>query len=142
MDTMIKTIHTLQQRGIPEDSYFTICLSDDVSNEINTHTEHDTNWSENSEQKVVEYFGVTKRVALFNHKIQKIHVQHGTLSHDLEIPDDCQVYQAIRSETTFYPTGEKRDRIIGRVVGLVKNDKVIEEYFLNGIENEIRGMKS
>lgn len=134
---MIKTIHSLKHRNIPENSFFTMHLHDN-----SIHSENDTNWSDTGEVRVCEYFGGHKTVCVSKLKVKKIHIKHGMLEKELEVPKDCEVYQAIRSQTTFYPSGEKKDRIVGRTVGLVKDGKVIEEYFLNDVENQIFGMKS
>ena len=118
------------------DSFFTLHFADNSS-----VCEKEANWSDCSEQKVCEYFGGTKTVNVCTHAVKEIHVKHGDLEHILEVPDGCEVYQANRSETVFRQNGEKVDRHVGKVVGLVKDGSVIEEYFLNGIENQIFGLK-
>lgn len=119
-----------------DDSFFTLHFKDDSS-----VCETETNWSEMGETKVCGYFGGEKRVCVCKHPVKEIHVKHGNLEHTLEVPDGCEVYQANRSETTFLQNGEKKMRTVGRVIGLVKDGEVIEEYFLNGIEGVVHGMK-
>ncbi len=133
-----KETRTLEERGIPHDSFFTATFKDD-----SIASEKEANWSEFSEVKIVDYFDGKKTVYLSKHPIKHIHIKHGSLEHSIkDISKDVQVYQAIRSETLFNPGQEKRVRVLGRVVGLVKDGKVIEEYFLNEVNNEVRGMKA
>lgn len=128
--------HSLKSRGLHEDSFFTAHFTDGSS-----VTEHDTNWSDFSETKVCEYFGGKKTVLISKHPIKKLHVKHGSLEHFVDVPKDCDVYQAVRSESLFISEQERKDIVLGRVIGLVKDGKVIEEYFLNGMENRVLGMK-
>lgn len=131
-----KTEQTLKERGIAEDSFFTIHHKDGT-----VLSEHLVNWSENGEVKVCEYFGMKKTVCVCTHPVKMIQIKHGDLHHTLEVPDGYEVYQSIRSETNFLQNGERTARTLGRVVGLVKDGEVVEEYFLNGIEGKVYGMK-
>ena len=107
----------------------------------NGHKETDCSWHAQGHTKEVEYFGGKKTICVSNNKIKHIHVCHNGLEKELDIPEGHEVYQAIRSEVTFYPNQKKKEKILGRVVGLVKDNKVVEEYFLNDIANEVVGMK-
>ncbi len=127
---------SLEERGIPFNSLFIIKFQDG-----SMITEHECNWSELSETKVVNYFGGKKTIAVCIHPVKTLRIEHGEMTHTIEIPENCEVYQAIRAETNFMSNGIKKDKINGRVVGLVKDNEVIEEYFLNGLEGRIMGMK-
>lgn len=127
---------TLEERGRPKDSYFHI-----VFHEGTERKEHDTNWSDFSENKKVDYMGGKKSVNISKYKIKHIKMFHGLLKTEMDVPDDCEVYQAVRAETIFIPNGNKIVKIHGRVVGLIKNNEVQEERFLNGTENVVLGWR-
>ncbi len=131
-----KETKTLEERGLHSTSYFSVLFKDGT-----TRTEHDTNWSEMSEVVAVKYFGGIKTVLLATVPIHKISVLHGKMHTEIEVPKDCRVYQAIRSESSLGMDGKATHRIVGRVVGLVKNGEVIEERFLDGNEGGVRGLK-
>lgn len=127
---------SLEKRGLKEDSFFVVHFKDD-----SFVSEKDANWNEMGEVKVCDYFGGKKTVCICTHPVKKIHIKHEGMEHILEVPKDCYVYQANRSETLFLQNGEKKERLLGRVIGLVKDNEIIEEYFLNGIEGRIFGNK-
>lgn len=126
----------LADRKIHPHSFFEVHFKDK-----SFRTEHETNWSDMATEKRVKYFGGTKTVMVCNHQVSHIIMRHGELVTTLHVKDGEEVYQAIRSETLFYPDGRKTDRINGRVIGIVKDDEVIEERFLNGVANQILGVK-
>lgn len=136
-DKINKQQASLQERGLSEDSYFVITFQDDSQ-----ITEHDCNWTEISTRKRVAYQGNTKTVLVCNEKVKNIHIFHGDKDLHVDVPNDCEVYQAIRSETIFNPTGSKKNQIIGRVVGLIKNDEVISEYVINVLQGVVSGWRN
>lgn len=131
-----KTIQTLQERGIPENSFFSVIFED--GSEV---TEKDTNWSTFSEKKEVDYFSNKKVVKVSKYPVKLLKCFHEGIEASIEVPKDCQAYQAIRSETLIIQGAERKNRIIGRVIGIVKGDEVIEELFLNGIQFKVEGFK-
>jgi hypothetical protein len=135
-DDIEKIDGSLLARGVDEGSYFEVTFADGSK-----RTEHDTNWSSFSERKVVNYFGELKTVFVSKYHISHISMKHCGLESEIQVDDGCEVYQACRSETLFLPQGGKRTRITGRVLGMVKDDEVMVEYFLNGLENAVHGMK-
>lgn len=82
-----------------------------------------------------------KVVHVCKHSVKKISVTHEGLSTFIDVPHGCEVYQSIRAETVFLPTGEKVDQILGRIIGIVKDGEVIEEHFINGLNKKIEGLK-
>lgn len=135
-EKITKQQKSLEERGIPNHSYFILTFQDD-----SVISEMDCNWSDISSTKIVSYFGGKKTVAICDHSVKSIILKHEEMEHNLEIPEGCEVYQAIRAETNFLNNGQKKERINGRVLGIVCEGEVIEEYFLNGVEGRIMGMK-
>lgn len=128
---------TLVERGIPQDSYFEIVFEDGSQ-----RNESNTNWRDFSIEKDVKYGDRMKTVMVSRYNISKITMNHGSLQKIVDVSANCEVYQAIRSQSAFSMTGKGLSSdILGRSLGLVQNDEVIEEYFLNGITNEIIGFK-
>lgn len=127
----------LEDRGVHPHSYFEVQFVDG-----SVRTEHETNWRDLSVEKTVEYFGGKKTVKVCQLPVKRVVMRHGDLSTIIDVPEGVEVYQAIRSETIFVPGGRKIDRISGRVVGLVKDNKVIEERFLNAAAGEVFGARA
>lgn len=140
MDIMIaeaiqKTDKTLEERGLPEDSFFEVVFADG-----SWTSERYVNWSSISEEIRVEYFGGTKTVFVCKLPVKRIEVHHEGLVASLDVSEGCQVFQAVRSESII-TDGKKENRILGRVIGLVKDGEVIEEQFINEIMNEVLGTR-
>ena len=117
-------------------SYFKLTLDDD-----SVVLESDKAWSTISQIKSVEYFGGKKTVYVCTLSVKRIEMFHDGLETSIDIPEGCEVYQAIRSMTDFMPTGGSTSKTHGRCVGIVKDGKVIEERFLNGVLGEVQGVK-
>lgn len=135
-DKIVKTTQSLKERGLPENSYFRVVFLD--GSEID---EMNTNWSLLSEKKVVKYFGKEKVVHSCKYPVKSIEAFHEGLNKKIEIPEGCEAYQAIRGDTILILNYKRLDRVIGRIIGFVKNGEVIEEYFLNGLSNNVEGIK-
>lgn len=128
---------SLEERGIPADSFFQVFFTDGSS-----ISEKNANWSAMSEDmRAVNYFGNKKSVRVLKFPASKISMHHEDLYAEIEIPEGCQVFQAIRAETMFLPNGTSKPRTIGRVIGLVRDGEVIEEQFLNGLQHEVLGVR-
>ena len=112
---------------------FTILLKDGSSLK-------NCDWGSISTQKRVKYQDGFKTIFSCNLNVLKIKIELGELETEIEVPDDYEVYQAIRGQTTFL-NGESDKQILGRVVGLVKDGEVVEERFLNLPENIISGWR-
>lgn len=119
-----------------DDSHFHLTFHDD--SEIK---EHDANWSSMSEHRTVEYRDGKKAVMLLTQRAKHIKIIHDGQSLDLDVPDGHDVYQFTRAETFLVPHKEKQTRIIGRGLGFIKNNKIVEEYFLNGLEGITQGFR-
>jgi hypothetical protein len=99
------------------------------------------NWSDISIEKTVKYGKGTKIVFVCKFPAKQITINHEELTTNIDIPENCEVYQSIRGETLFLPDGTKKNKIAGRTVGLVKNGEIIEERFLDSSQNIISGFK-
>lgn len=117
-------------------SYFKIELKDGSFRD-----ERDCSWSSISEHRIVNCFGNKKGVMVCKLPVKKIEVFHEDLHDGILVPENCEVYQAIRSESIITPNYGRNDRIVGRYIGILENGKVIEERFLNALENSIQGMR-
>lgn len=131
-----RTDKSLAERGIPDDSFFGVKFPDGSNLD-----ERNTNWSDMAEEAKVGYFGGTKTVLLCTAAISSIEACHGSLRASLCVPEGYKAYQAVRSQASLVG-GVKRVEVVGRVIGVVKDGEVIEEQFLNGLENEVVGRRN
>ena len=141
MDTMMadnieKTDKSLEERGLPADSFFDVVFEDG-----STASERWMNWSQISDERRVEYFGMTKTVFVSRLPVKRIVIRHGDLETTVDVPAGCEAYQGVRSETMLLG-GKKESRVLGRIVGIIKDGEVIEERFLNGIQHEVQGTRN
>lgn len=134
-DQIKRTDKSLEERGIPADSFFEAAFSDGSS-----VSEKESNWSDMSEERRVGYFGGTKTVMVCKFPVRCVLVRHGELLAFVDVPEGSEAYQAVRSETVILD-GKKEHRILGRVVGVIRDGEVVEEKFLNGVENAVLGVK-
>jgi len=114
-------------------SFFTGEFSDGTKIDERVNT-----WTDISETKIVNSVEGEKKVHVSKFPMKHLKMEHKGISKDLDIPDDCEVYQSIRVTDTFLQNGEKKQKVLGRVFGLVKDNTVVEEYFLG---DEITGYK-
>ncbi len=133
---ILKTHKSLKDRGLPNNSFFSLQFTDKSS-----CSEHDTSWIGMSERREVDYFGSKKIVHVCSHNVKKISVSHEEMNISINVPTGCEVYQSVRAETVFLHNGQKEYRIVGRIIGLVKDGEVIEEQFINGLQREVTGLK-
>ena len=133
---ILKTSKTLEERGLPKNSYFEVVFFDgSIVSEINT------NWSAMSRKEQVDYFGRPIVAFISNYPVKSIKIKLNDMEALIdEIPEDCEVYQFVRSERILGRYIDK-ESIIGRGIGLIKNGAVVEERFINALENNIQGMK-
>lgn len=131
-----KTDKTLEERGLPGDSFFEVVFADG-----SWASERDVNWSSISAEMRVGYFGGTKTVYVCTLPVVRIEVSHGGMVAALDVPPGCQVYQAVRSETVIMG-GKRENRVVGRVIGIVRDGEVVEEQFANEVENEVLGTRN
>lgn len=130
-----RTDKTLEERGLPPGSAFAAEFADGSA-----ITEEEANWSSMSAEARVAYFGGTKTVFLATLPVARIVVRHAGLRASIDVPEGCAAYQAARSETTILD-GRKRSRVIGRVIGIVRDGEVVEEQFINDVEHAVLGTR-
>ena len=120
-----------------KDSHFELKLKD---NSI-LH-EESANWSDIAESVDVKHpvFG-SKRVKALKLDAKEITIRHAGLELNLKIDSKSSVYQAIQCEILMLPNGKRLDSTIGRVVGIIRNGTIVEEYYLNEKTKEITGSK-
>ena len=131
----LKDTERIQRNPSLEDSFFCLTLSDDS-------VIKDVSWSSISEQILVQFMDHQKTVLVCKMPVKKITVQHEGLKVEMEIEKDEQVYQSMRSEASYLSDGTTEQKVIGRVVGKIKNGRVIEEKILDSRINEIIGIKT
>lgn len=131
-----KETRSLRDRGLNDKSFFHATFTDGSEAK-----EHDCNWSDFSVEKRVKYHDGTKTVRVSARPVKNLKVSHEGFNLDVDVPENCEVYQCIRAESTFTPNGAPKQRIVGRVVGIIKNDEVVEERFINSLQNVILGFR-
>jgi len=135
-DNIPKTENTLQERGLPDDSYFEVVFKDGSSvSEVNT------NWSAFSKREIIDCFGHKQACFISIYPIRSIKIKLNGLEAFIdEVPDGVEVYQFMRSERVLANNIDK-DSVIGRGIGMIKDGAVIEERFINAYENKVQGMR-
>jgi nitrate reductase NapAB chaperone NapD len=120
--------------GYPKNSTFALELTDGsiVREDL---------WSHISAPKVVNAFGKKKTVHLCTLPVVRIEVGLNDLSTSIAVPDGCKVYMAFRGQSVILADNERQDTVIGQVVGIVRDEDVIEEQYLNAMENKVEGVK-
>lgn len=119
------------------DSFFRIYLSDGTVKQ-----EPSCSWSAVSERRVVSYLGGQKGVMVCMLPVTRIEAHHDGMRSEIAVPEGCEVYQAVRSESVVMPGYGRQDRILGRIIGIVKDDAVVEEHFLNALEYKVQGIRA
>ncbi len=120
----------------PETSYFRVVFADGLE-----LTEREAKWSSLAERRVVGYFGSEKVILAATGAVKRIEAYHEGLVAGIDVPVGCSAYQAIRSEAVIVPGVHRKDRIIGRLIGIVKDGEVIEELFLNALQFKVEGVR-
>lgn len=133
MITPLET-RTLEERGLPSGSFFSVVFRDG-----DLLSEHNVNWSDFSKEIAIDYRG--RKRTLHVADVSNISVVHGTLSTDIDIPKGCLAFQGIRAHTTFMLGGTQDTKVVGRFVGIVKDGKIIEERYLDGMKGQIIGIR-
>jgi hypothetical protein len=116
-------------------SFYTITLRDGTS----LHSD-DISWHDHSEKMKVSRRGNTSLVYASTTPIKSITVHHHGLEKSVEIPEGCRIFQSTAARTTF--SGDKsKNEILGRTIGIIKDNTVVEEYNLNIEARTITGFK-
>ncbi len=97
-------------------------------------------WMRNAVKMRVKRGNQYKTVFASYVPIKCLTVHHNGLKHAMNVPEGCQVFQSIVAQSQF--DGKNRtDTVLGRIVGIIKNNEVLEEYFLDGVSHNIVGFK-
>ena len=83
-----------------------------------------------------------KTIYASNPDVGYIKVMVNEMEKELFIPEGYQVYQSIKAESTFSSANEERkDIILGINLGLIKDGRIIEDYFFDNSQHQIVGYK-
>lgn len=127
---------SLTQRGLHDESYFHIVFADGSERK-----EHDLNWSDVSEERVVNNFGHTKIVNIITLPVKSVTIHHNGKNVSMTLNKGENIYQAVRSMAFFNKNGTPFNQVVGRVIGKINNGEVVEELFIDGRMNEIFGIR-
>lgn len=127
----------MAERGLPEDSYFEVTFADDTK-----VSEHDTNWSTIADRRIVGYLGGQKGVMVCRFRVKRIEAHLEGLHSAIDVPEGCEAYQAIRSESVIIPGYGRQDKVVGRIIGIVRGNEIVEEHFLNALEYRVQGVRA
>lgn len=125
-----------QEVKLYQDSYFEIETTDG-----DIFTEKEVNWSDISEEKMVEHIGHKRMVKICTLELKRITIHHKGDETTIEIKKGERVYQAIRSQILQYPTGKQTDNITGRTVGIVVGEEIREEHYIDALTKNILGFR-
>jgi hypothetical protein len=117
---------SLEQRGIPSHSHFVVEFQDG-----SFVTENEVNWSDISEETIVDHFGIKKIGMVCTHPIKCVTINHAGSSITIVPNEGEQIYQAIKSNAVLQNDGQTLNRIVGRVIGRIKDGVVLEEQMIN-----------
>lgn len=102
-------------------------------------TEHNTDWNAIGTLRTVKHEDRDKTIMICNVPIKKLKVKCLELSKELTSKKDEDLYQMTRAsimESREKP-GEYVTTVVGKTIGRLKGDKIIEEYFLDARTNKI-----
>ena len=112
---------------LPDGGEFEITFSDGgIANE------KDYSWNDIADYEVVDYMGQQRMVKLSKYPIKTIIIRYIDSETTLQIEDGDRVYTSIRSIATHGMDTTKNHKVLGRVVGIVRDGKIIEERFCDG----------
>lgn len=100
----------------------------------------DVSWHAYSVKKKVSKDDSFKLAYVSAFPVKSVLVHHNGLEKRLDIPEGSDMFQSIVGNTII-TGGESRDSVLGRIVGIVKDNRVMEEYFLDGSSNNVIGYK-
>ena len=117
------------------ESYYLITFQDGSS----AHSD-EVSWYDISEKITVSRRGKPSLVYASRVPIKSITAHHHGLEKTIEIPEGCRVFHAMAARTTFAGDRTKND-ILGRTIGIIKENIVVEEYNINIEAGTITGFK-
>lgn len=136
LDTIPRTTLPMEERGLTEGSYFEVTFRDGTK-----VSERDVNWSSIAERRVIGYLGGKKGIMVCKFPVKRIEAFHEGMSAAIDVPEGCEAFQAIRSESIVIPGYSRQDRVVGRIIGIVRDGEVVEERFLNALEYRVQGIR-
>ncbi len=116
-------------------SFYTITFRDGSS----AHSD-DISWHNISDKIKVSRRGKPSLVYASRVPIKSFTAHHHGLEKSIDIPEGCQVFQTTAARTTFVG-GDIKNEILGRTIGIIKDNVVIEEYNINIEDGTITGFK-
>lgn len=135
-DQIEKTDKTLEERGLPADSYFEVEFFDGSK-----VSEKNVNWSALCEKLEVAKGSYVQYCMASKFPIKNISIYlNGMKAEIFDIPESLKVYQFVRSERLLAKDINKYT-LVGRGIGIIKNGSVVEERFINALENCVQGMR-
>lgn len=135
-DKIPKTKESLNKRGLRPGSAFNIEFDD--KSKID---ESEASWKDFSDIQTVQRGEGKKEVYLCKYPCKKIKVTHEGMSTEITVKKGEDVFQSIVSIVTFMPNGQSKKETLGRLVGTVKDGKIIEERFLDEKLGKVTGFK-
>jgi hypothetical protein len=108
------------------DSFFRVVFTDDSS-----VSEHDVDWVDMSELRTIGRYQV--RVCVY--PVKRIEISHAGLLDVIE-PGSDEIYQMVKARANLTPSGSSA-KIIGRIVGRIRDGKIVEEHYLDAERSEI-----
>jgi len=112
-----------------------------ILNDNKEISEQETEWSSISTPIEVKYLDRKKMVHICTLPVKNIKCILENLETEIEVTEDCFVYQATRGEALIIKDISRKDRVLGKIIGLVRNNEVVEEKYINAIEQKIEGFK-
>jgi hypothetical protein len=100
------------------------------------HIDSEFSWSSNSFEKKID----SRTLLVSNEKIKSIKLESEGEVYFIDCNDN-DVFFFVSSKTDFFPDGTEKTYDIGKTVGLLEDDRIVEEYFIDEQTNEIRGFK-
>ena len=118
-----------------QDSYYKIILKDS-----RTITSEEMSWKANSDEVLVNYNNKKRLLYVSRLPILKIFAFHDGLHSELKVKEGEKVYQSMISETIVV-NEHNTSKVLARVIGLVKDGKIIEEKILDGRTSQVIGFR-
>jgi len=127
---------TREERRIPANSHFEV----EFDGGEKRH-EDDTSWNDFSDERKVKFLDDERIVPVSKFKVKKLTLVANGKTVVMVPKDDEEIYQMIHSRVIFVPGGKTENTSLGRVVGIVKGDEVIEEKYISLLTDEVVGFK-
>lgn len=104
-------------------------------------TSKQVRWLEHARKIEAIRQGKKKFVYASSPDILSLEVCHDGMSKKIELAEGQSVFQSIVAEHIYSANSEGQDKILGRIIGIVAEGEILEEYFLDGERNEVIGYR-